>query len=149
MSVAASMPYLRAEDLPITSQHWQSLSQKVEFLPADEVFKGNLRKPAETLQRSRFLEESVVVASEDEESMVYNEYDPYSVQPFVEGIGEYDEYQQAWRMLGFMIDCNGYYYNDDDNSGGSNDEDVTEDGCRRYVLWAAVSACETYEISFL
>lgn len=73
---------------------------------------------------------------EGEESTTgaWEEYDPYSVQPFVEGMSEYDEYQQAWRLLGFMIDCNSV---DDDEGSGSGSEDVTEDGCARYVLWAA------------
>lgn len=76
-------------------------------------------------------------AEDGEESTTgaWEEYNPYSVQPFVEGMSEYDEYQQAWRLLGFMIDCNSV---DDDGSGsGSGSEDVTEDGCARYVLWAA------------
>lgn len=68
----------------------------------------------------------------------YTEFDPYSVQPFVEGMSEYDEYQQAWRLLGFMIDCNSAS-DDDDEHSGSGSEDTTEDGCSRYVLWAAVS----------
>lgn len=73
---------------------------------------------------------------DDEESTTggFEEYNPYSAQPFVEGMSEYDEYQQAWRLLGFMIDCNSV---DDDDASGSGSEDVTEDGCARYVLWAA------------
>lgn len=73
---------------------------------------------------------------EDEEikTTAWDAYNPYSVQPFVEGMSEYDEYQQAWRMLGFMIDCNSY---DDDDASGSGSEDTTEDGCARYIIWAA------------
>lgn len=58
---------------------------------------------------------------------------PYSVQPFVNGEMEYDEYQQAWRYLGFVIDCDSN--NDDDSSwdGG------TGEGCLRFLIWAAVS----------
>jgi hypothetical protein len=66
----------------------------------------------------------------------------YRVQPFVEGVSDYDTYQQAWRMLGFMIDCDDPNQNNngdnDDHHSGSNDENETGQGCRRYVLWAAV-----------
>jgi hypothetical protein len=50
-------------------------------------------------------------------------------------MSEYDEYQQAWRLLGFMIDCNSA--DDDDGGSGSGSQDTTDDGCARYVLWAA------------
>mmetsp|Transcript_58501 Transcript_58501/g.63166 ORF Transcript_58501/g.63166 Transcript_58501/m.63166 type:complete len:82 (-) Transcript_58501:90-335(-) len=46
-------------------------------------------------------------------------------------MSEYDEYQEAWRLLGFMVDCNSN--TDDDGNSGSGSEDVTEDGCTRYV----------------
>jgi hypothetical protein len=69
----------------------------------------------------------------------------YRVQPFVEGVSDYDAYQQAWRMLGFMIDCNtvsaydqSQNNNNNKNNGHSNDNDGTGEGCTRYVLWAAV-----------
>jgi len=83
------------------------------------------------LPKSRKLDETEA----DSTTGSYTEYNPYSVQPFVEGMSEYDEYQQAWRLLGFMIDCNGA--SDDDENSGSGSEDTTEDGCARYVLWAA------------
>jgi hypothetical protein len=50
---------------------------------------------------------------------------------------EWDEYQQAWRMLGFMIDCEDVSHWDDDYQSGSGDYVYSENGCRRYVLWAA------------
>ena len=66
----------------------------------------------------------------------------YRVTPFAEGISEYDEYQQAWRFLGYMVDCNARNSDDDNNhdGGGSNSFDGgTGEGCKRYLLWAAVS----------
>lgn len=68
----------------------------------------------------------------------------YRVQPFAEGISEYDSYQQAWRFLGFMVDCNAKTSDDDNQQGGgSNSNDGgTGEGCKRYLLWAAVSRCE-------
>jgi len=61
---------------------------------------------------------------------------------------EYDEYQQAWRVLGFFIDCEdssryntvneyGYNYYDGNGNGNGSGDSGTEEGCKRYVLWAA------------
>lgn len=66
--------------------------------------------------------------------------DVYKVQPFADGVGEYDEYQQAWRFLGFMVDCNARSSNDDNNGGGGGSgsyDGGTGEGCKRYLLWAA------------
>ena len=76
---------------------------------------------------------------EEDETGKWDEYNPYSVQPFVEGMSEYDEYQQAWRMLGFMIDCNSNDDDEDEASHNSRDGEISEAGCARYILWAAVS----------
>ena len=74
----------------------------------------------------------------------------YSKQ-FIDG-GEtyYDEYSQAWRLLGFYIDCDSPYEREGDCGGGggaeNNQEAVQYDEngnpvkhCVRYLLWAAVS----------
>jgi hypothetical protein len=85
--------------------------------------------------RQRLLDE------EQQQAAVYREDNAqYRVQPFVEGVSDYDTYQQAWRMLGFMIDCDdpNQTNTNDDHHSGSNDENETGQGCRRYVLWAAV-----------
>jgi len=58
----------------------------------------------------------------------------------------YNDYAQAWRLLGFYTDCNAPYnnYNEcsDDEQGGQeqnrNDGDDSETACQRYLLWAAV-----------
>jgi hypothetical protein len=73
-----------------------------------------------------------------------NDDDVYKVQPFADGIGEYDEYQQAWRFLGFMVDCNAKTSDDDDGSGSG--DSGTGDGCKRYLLWAAVSILSFFHI---
>ena len=69
----------------------------------------------------------------------------YKLSPFVEGESEYDEYQQAWRLLGFMIDCDDEitnwmtddWYQQNGENRGSGDQGTGE-GCNRYVMWAAV-----------
>lgn len=108
-----------------------SISENVEFMP--NINLPPLRKPRKL--RKLEDEEWEGEAAEESSTGAWEEYDPYSVQPFVEGMSEYDEYQQAWRLLGFMIDCNSA--DDDDANSGSGSEDTTEDGCARYVLWAA------------
>ena len=63
----------------------------------------------------------------------WNLQDSYSVQPFVNGEVEYDEQQQAWRYLGFVIDCDSATDDDASWDGG------TGAGCTRFIIWAAVS----------
>ena len=46
----------------------------------------------------------------------------------------YNEYAQAWRLMGFYIDCNA---DQDDHRRELEGEDGG--GCMRYLLWAAVS----------
>ncbi|KAL7534200.1 hypothetical protein ACHAWF_004752 [Thalassiosira exigua] len=156
------MPYLRESDLQelVGEQFdlrkagdWMSLSEDVEFLPLananDERKRSKFNekggdgradsdegeakvKPRRKLAGRSLEDESARANS----AGAYDAYDPYSVQPFVEGMSEYDEYQQAWRLLGFMIDCNAA---DGDESGSqrSGSADTTDDGCARYVIWAA------------
>jgi hypothetical protein len=65
----------------------------------------------------------------------------YNSQPFVEGVSDYDEYQQAWRLLGFMIDCDAVGDDDvdsHDNKNNNNGGQRSADGCGRFLIWAAV-----------
>lgn len=55
---------------------------------------------------------------------------------FVNGKGVYDSYQQAWRMLGFFVDCAGQ---DEDDHHDRKLQGGEQEGCQRYLLWAAVS----------
>ena len=108
MTVTAKTSFIRQSDLP--HDRWVSLQRNVEFLPVvDESFEEQRQLRRLSSRRNN---------------------SPYSIHPFVEGESEYDEYQQAWRYLGFMIDCNDGG-NDDDDGGG------TGEGCHRYVVWAA------------
>ena len=141
-----NLPYLRNEDLPVIGndpkqmKNWISLSKDVEFLEADSKF-AKRPPPSNKKKIRRHLDEG-----EDDETTTSGKWDtnnPYSVQPFVEGISEYDEYQQAWRMLGFMIDCNPTTAEYENESQHSNSGDATDDECARYVLWAAVSLLRT------
>lgn len=63
-------------------------------------------------------------------------------QQFVDGTETYyDDYAQAWRLIGFYIDCNAEEYEQEADDrrrleGGDGGEDSA---CGRYLLWAAVS----------
>lgn len=59
---------------------------------------------------------------------------PYNAQTFVNGEVDWDEYQQAWRYLGFYIDCDSSADDDASWDGG------TGEGCTRFLIWAAVSS---------
>ena len=155
--------------------NWVSLHPEIEFLPSNYYGKKSQQEKeqiaAATQQflsysssgrhsrrnsrthttKHRTLEEGDGEAAEEEEqpasTSTREDNSQYRVQPFVEGVSDYDAYQQAWRMLGFMIDCNTVSAydqsqnnnNNNNNNGHSNDNDGTGDGCTRYVLWAAVS----------
>ena len=65
-------------------------------------------------------------------------------QSWADGVNqEWDDYQQAWRLLGFFVDCDDdshWHYDDDayvQQFSGSGDEQYSSSGCPRYVLWAA------------
>jgi hypothetical protein len=129
---------INEEDLPINDSQnkWQSLNKDVEFIPADGI-------SSDVVQR--FLEQGDYSYSYGEEEETTSAYGGmsgmdkvYDVEPFAYGVDEYDEYQQAWRLMGFIIDCNPMVDDDYYENGGSGSGDQgTEDGCSRYVLWAA------------
>lgn len=139
-NVVQDLPYVRMKDLPGVAQpddaKWIAMSKDVAFLPVDKLPKPKkARRSLEDEEEDDEEEED----DADETTGMWEEYNPYSVQPFVKGMGNYDEYQQAWRMLGFMIDCNYVTEDDEDEHHGSGSGDVTDEGCARYILWAAVS----------
>ena len=65
----------------------------------------------------------------------------------------YDGYQQAWRYLGFFIDCSNRGRNNNNNNNENNNnadrdrrqrylneqDNEATNTCQRYLLWAAVS----------
>lgn len=127
-------PLIHEEDLPVENakEKWQSLNQDVEFIPADGIDRRVVQ---------RFLEQGYYSESTEEAYGGMSGMDDiYNVEPFVYGVDEYDEYQQAWRLMGFIVDCNPMVDDDYYSNGGSGSGDQgTDDGCARYVLWAAVS----------
>lgn len=130
---------LNKNDIPDSGRDWISFANGVEFQPgADtDVRLENLR---------RHLGYSSTTTTNNGQAMQ---------QPYVDGSETYyDEYAQAWRALGWYIDCSSCggddHNNNNDNAnglgscvgageggGGGNNNDNTA-GCQRYLLWAAV-----------
>jgi hypothetical protein len=62
----------------------------------------------------------------------------------------YDGYAQAWRYLGWYVDCNGgsnRYYGQSQHSHSGDNYNIGNNYCQRYLMWAAVSSAlaETFE----
>lgn len=103
---------LHSHNVPSTGQPWTSLTDGTEFQPAS---------PSENAHAVRRAQQR------------YFGFGSGSQLPYVDGSETYyDDYAQAWRLLGFYIDCNVNQQQDDGGSGY---------GCQRYLLWAAVSCC--------
>jgi hypothetical protein len=99
---------------------WVSWDEDSEFLPADQsgsVFATELAR--------RMLSLSSTTSN------------PYSAQAYVNGDYEYNGYQQAWRYLGFMIDCDTATSSSQRGLKSGSGDQTTGEGCSRYVLWAA------------
>ena len=74
----------------------------------------------------------------------------YENQFIYAGETYYNDYAQAWRLLGFYVDCNAPYNNNNEcdwgNDGHGDDDNDNDDEngeqqppCQRFLLWAAVS----------
>lgn len=114
------MPYLRPDDLrdligeDYPADNWVSISEDTEFLPVlqnkSKKKKNEKRRNDETGRaanearpEARALEEEV---DGEETTGAWANYNPYSVQPFVQGMSEYDEGAQVWHLcLLSMLPC--------------------------------------------
>jgi len=93
--------------MPNTGEQWTTLRNGMEFQPAanlSPLAKEHLRQLTENADTQGSFQTMFVDGTET----------------------YYDEYSQAWRALGFYIDC--------DYQG----EDGSSSGCQRFMLWAAV-----------
>ncbi len=67
---------------------------------------------------------------------------------YANGQTYYDEYSQAWRLLGMYVDCSNQYNGNQHRDLKQNDDNYNANagqvvgGCQRYFLWAAVSCVE-------
>lgn len=114
------------KDLPNAGGEWQTLENGVEVQPA-----SNLSPLAqEHLRRLTWGKSSGSSSMENDANGMTTIYKD-GTETY------YDEYSQAWRALGFYIDCDA----DVQEDGRRQLEDDNNDGitCQRYMLWAAVS----------
>jgi hypothetical protein len=114
---------LHKSKLPSTGEDWIEMPEGASFQPATTLDQERATK-LRSAQR-RFLG-----------------YD----QQFVDGSETYyDDYAQAWRLIGFYIDCNAEEYEQEADDRrklegeGRKLEDEDDTACERYLLWAAVS----------
>eukprot|EP00934_Nitzschia_sp_Nitz4_P005098 Nitzschia sp. Nitz4//scaffold151_size53849//46947//48605//NITZ4_006731-RA/size53849-snap-gene-0.36-mRNA-1//-1//CDS//3329537168//5088//frame0 len=108
-----AMAGLNLKELPDTGMQWSSLKNGMEFQPA-----ADLSPMAEDHLR-RLTSVSSTYA-----------------EPYIEGAETYyDDYAQAWRALGFYVDCENVAEQGDQNEDADNADNVV--ACQRYLLWAA------------
>jgi len=130
------------DEITIENEEWISLPDKVtQFLPSKS--------------------ESLDVASSKRLRTAQERLLSGYVDQFADGDTYYDEYSQAWRMLGWYIDCQAVAEErrlnvqsrrleegGDDDAYSNNYGDVVEGNCRRYLLWAAVSIFIDHKVLF-
>ena len=127
---------------PDTGKNWITLDNGVQFQPGDLDPNDPKVRAATEDARNRMLDSATNSGNTD---------NPYE-QQFIDGDETYyDPYSQAWRLLGFYIDCNlldgsihsiyyNYYTNNADNHYYNPDfNEINLQACQRYLLWAAVS----------
>ena len=112
-SAAQSNGYLTKEDIPSSGKQWVTLDSGVEFQPGED-FDPHLQHVRKLWSSNGHADNRV----------------------FVDGTETYyDEYAQAWRLLGIYIDC-------DHCEAGMSEAECLQDGqelvCQRYLIWAAV-----------
>ena len=112
---------LSNERIPTTGRDWVTLDNGYQFQPAEDM-----NPPMEYVRK---------LTSKSSSSTGFED-NPFA-EIFVDGTEtHYDQYAQAWRALGFYIDC------DACADGGNNINDCVNQqnkgGCQRYLLWAAV-----------
>lgn len=135
-STAMSHPdaFMKKSEVPDSGRDWISVSPGVEFQPAEDI-------DTQSGAVHRVLEEYNSKEGNNRRKS------PYDMQ-FVDGTETYyDDYAQAWRLLGFYIDCNAPAFNGNEcggNSGDNNDDANQYDEygnyqlpCQRYLMWAA------------
>jgi hypothetical protein len=135
---AARNPKMRGilDELPNTGREWITLDNGVEFQPGSDL-DPRLEHARELWSRTSKTDSGF-------------QNDNAFEKIFIDGTEtHYDEYSQAWRYLGFYIDCDAVptCNNDDDledcderrKRGLEGDEDQDVYGCMRFLLWASVS----------
>jgi hypothetical protein len=117
---------LRKSKIPSTGQEWVSVAPGAEVQVAD--FSSETPQTAARMRNTL----NRMLSGTSERQGDYNTI-------FLDGTQTYyDEYAQAWRLLGMYIDCDAVLTDDH--------EDEYQTGCFRYLLWAAVRASRVISI---
>lgn len=117
---------------------------KLKQNTADKTMKTFARLVVPVLEAALLLQVPVVSATGSLERFLSRSSSGYELE-FIDGSETYyNDYAQAWRLLGFYVDCNSPHnnYNEcsNNNDGGgnnNNDDDNSQADCQRYLLWAA------------
>lgn len=106
--------YLSKDDIPSSGKDWYTLDNGVEFQPSDNV-DPRVEHVRKLWGNSNAQDDPIFVDGSET---------------------KYDENAQAWRLLGFYVDCN---HCDDANNEAECLAAGEKTYCQRYLLWAAVS----------
>jgi len=168
--------YIRKADLPDTGEEWISLSEDTQFQPAAAASSTAMTSMGDGEDTSSMNSVGTYGASglrEAQHRLLLNvggfngrgaRNDRSYASKFADGNTYYDEYSQAWRMLGWYVDCTPDVEadhrrrdrrkrrrledeNGGDGGGGGDDayaaeeeeQEYSSSSCLRYILWAAVS----------
>lgn len=127
---------LHKSEIPNTGGEWMSINPETEFQINTDAF--NTGNPEEDEKRRNTLQR-LLEGNDDDIPTANDAYsNPYKDQAaFVEGSGTYySGYAQAWRYVGYYVDCEYGYGNNNNKDRKLNDND-NDSGCSRYLLWGA------------
>ena len=131
------------KDIPLDSgRDWITLPNGVEYQPGP--IEDELNDPRMAKLRARSLgysSSSGANYNEGYKRSAYGKTRSYDgdanamTTPYIDGSESYyDEFAQAWRALGWYIDCGNTFYSQADEDDDRDDSS----GCKRYLLWASV-----------
>jgi hypothetical protein len=108
----SSLTYIASASLRLDSNQWMQLSHNV-------AFQHNANLTIDSSTRDHATDDAINRMLSSQQS----EVDPsYTYQP-IDSSADYNEYQLAWHLLGYYVDC-----------------DSVKNYCSRYAMYAVVSA---------
>lgn len=115
--------FMKKSEVPDTGKDWISLYPGMEFQASAS---------ADTDPRVRDALKRLLTGTSN------GEYD----RQFIDGSESYyNDYSQAWRLLGFFIDCNAPFNNHnqcgDNQNNQQNQQNSDQPACQRFLMWAA------------
>lgn len=117
------------------------MTEKTELMSEDQIndFREEIMKKDPSLEKK---EHRWLRRYSNSNKSTYN---PYKLNHLANPGEYYNEWAQAYRMLGAFISCeNSGNNNGGNNHGGNNHGGNDNQGCKRFVIWAAVSERNIY-----